>query len=70
MDKYVVSWTEEIWQRVVIEAESEDHARELFWSGEFDSDTVKVTGGDIQVDPDVWKVKEQGSEYKYRMGIW
>lgn len=58
MDKYVVSWTEEIWQRVVIEAESGDHARELFLSGEFDTDTVKVTGSDIEVDCVVRKVKE------------
>ena len=48
MTKYLISWTEEVWQNVVIEAESKEQVRELFYSGEFDMDTVKVTGGEIQ----------------------
>ncbi len=36
MTKYLISWTEEVWQNVVIEAESREQVRELFYSGEFD----------------------------------
>jgi len=57
MDKYVVSWTEEIWQKVIIEAESEEEARELFYSGEYDIDSVKVTGGEIQDGVDINKLE-------------
>jgi hypothetical protein len=57
MDKYVVSWTEEIWQKVIIEAESEEEARELFYYGEFNIDSVKVTGGEIQDGVDINKLE-------------
>jgi len=57
MDKYVVSWTEEIWQKVIIEAESKEEARELFYSGEFNIDSVKVTGGEIQDGVDINKLE-------------
>ena len=53
MTKYLISWTEEVWQNVVIEAESKEQVRELFYSGEFDMDTVKVTGGEIQDGIDI-----------------
>ena len=48
MTKYAVEWTEEVWKRVVIEAESEDQARELFWTGAYDDTFEYVTGGEIQ----------------------
>ena len=58
MTKYLISWTEEVWQRVVIEAESKEQVRELFFSGEFDMDTVKVTGGEIQDGIDIDELEE------------
>ena len=58
MTKYLISWTEEVWQRVVIEAESREQVRELFFSGDFDMDTVQVTGGEIQDGVDIEELKE------------
>lgn len=59
MSKYLISWTEEIWQNVVIESESKEEARELFYSGEFDMETVKVTGGEIQDGIDIDELEEE-----------
>jgi hypothetical protein len=59
MTKYLISWTEEVWQRVVIEAESRGEARELFYSGDFDMDTIKVTGGEIQDGVDIEELEEE-----------
>jgi U3 small nucleolar RNA-associated protein 14 len=59
MTKYLVSWTEEVWQRVVIEAESREQVRELFFSGEFDMDTILVTGGEIQDGIDIEELEEE-----------
>lgn len=58
MSKYLISWTEEVRQRVVIEAESMEQVRELFYSGEFDMDTVKITGGEIQDGIDIEEEEE------------
>jgi predicted ATP-grasp superfamily ATP-dependent carboligase len=51
MTNYLVSWTEEIWYRVNIQANSVEEARELFWSGEFD--TEESFGGEIQDGVDI-----------------
>ena len=40
MAQFRVEWTEELWYRAVIEADTEDEAREIFWSGEFDTGYV------------------------------
>lgn len=56
MTRYLVSWTEEVWQNVVIEAESKEQVEELFYYGDFDMDTVKITGGEIQDGIDIEEV--------------
>jgi hypothetical protein len=48
MNNYMVSWTEEVWYRVNIQANSIEEAKEMFWSGDFDSSESKETGGEIQ----------------------
>ncbi len=53
MGKYVVEFTDELWKRVVVVADSEDDAREKFWLGEFDVDAVEVFGGELDQDIDV-----------------
>ena len=55
MAKFAVEWTEETWKRVVIEAESEDEARELFWGNEYDESKEYVTGCEIQDSVDVYE---------------
>ena len=50
MTNYLVSWKEEILYRVKIQANSVEEARELFWSGEFD--TEESFGGEIRVVDD------------------
>jgi hypothetical protein len=51
--QYTVSYTVEKWRRVVIEAESEEQAREKFWAGEFDFDEVEEFGTEVQDGVDV-----------------
>lgn len=46
--KYLVSWTEEDWYNVTIEADSLDEAMEKFWGHEFDEADVRHTGTEIQ----------------------
>lgn len=53
MSNYVVSWTEETWYRVNIQANSEQEAREKFWNGDFDMDESKETGAEIQDGIDI-----------------
>ena len=53
MNNYVVSWTEETWYRVNIQANSEQEAREKFWNHDFDMDESKDTGTEIQDSVDV-----------------
>jgi hypothetical protein len=38
MPRFQVSWTEEMWHSETIEAESEDHAREILFSGQIMSE--------------------------------
>lgn len=48
MARFKIDWTEELWQQVYIEAESEEKARELFWLGEFDNQLIELYGTEIQ----------------------
>jgi len=56
MARFKVEWTEEIWNRVFIDAENADEALEMFWLGEFDYETVKITGTEVQDGVDVEEV--------------
>lgn len=58
MGKYVVEFTDELWKRVVVVADSEADAREKFWLGEFDVDAVEVFGGELDQNIDV-SLKEE-----------
>ena len=51
---FVVSWTEEVWYRVNIKANTAEEAKELFRAGEYDSTSSKETGGEIQDGIEVW----------------
>jgi hypothetical protein len=57
MAEFKIEWTEEIWNRVFVEADSVEDAREKFWSGEFDHEPVDVTGGEIQESVDIEEVQ-------------
>ena len=46
MAKYLVSWSEINWHNLVIEAESEDEAKEILLSGDFDVEDVRNIGGE------------------------
>jgi len=48
MARFKIDWTEELWQQVYIEAESEEQARELFWQGEFDNQLIELYGTEVQ----------------------
>lgn len=48
MPIYRIEWTEEVWNRLEIEAETEEEALDNFYMGEFDYQAVKITGGEIQ----------------------
>jgi hypothetical protein len=48
MAEFVVSYTEENWYRVIIEAETEQEARDKFWEFDFDQESAKLTGEEIQ----------------------
>jgi hypothetical protein len=46
---YKVDWTEEVFHRVRIEADSEEQARDIFWNSlEFGFDDNTVYGAEIQ----------------------
>jgi hypothetical protein len=46
---YKVDWTEEVWHRVRIEADSEEQARDIFWNSlEFGFDDNTFYGAEIQ----------------------
>lgn len=57
MARFKIDFTEEIWNRVFIEADSSDEALEMFWMGEFDYETVKIIGNEIQDGVDVEEVE-------------
>lgn len=48
MGRYFIHWTEEVWHRSVVEADSEEEAYNIFWEGDFDFSDDKITGGEVQ----------------------
>ena len=56
MSKYLISFTEEDWYNIVIEADSERQARDKFWSADFDFEDVVHTGTEIQESIDIEQV--------------
>jgi hypothetical protein len=58
MATFKIEWTEELWCRAYVEAETREEAREFFWSGEFDaSDPSYVDGTEIQDDIEIEEVE-------------
>lgn len=53
MKKYLISFTEEDWCNITIEANSLEEAKDKFWSGEFDVEDIRHTGGEIQESIDI-----------------
>lgn len=59
MAKFRVDWTEELWYRAVIEADTMEEAQEIFWSGEFDtSDAGNLYNSEIQDSVEFEEVHE------------
>lgn len=48
--KYIVRWNRNDYGYIVIEAKSQDDARELFLSGEFDEKDLLIKDGGFDVD--------------------
>lgn len=57
MARFKIEWTEEIWNRVFVEADSRNEALEMFWLGEFDWQSVKNIGVEVQDGVDVEEVE-------------
>jgi hypothetical protein len=57
MAKYRISWTEELWYRMDVEADSMDEARDKFHAGEYDFDLAKNTNVELQDSVDIMEVK-------------
>ncbi len=53
MAKYLVKYQEENWYDVVIEAESEQEARDKFWEFDFDQNSARLVGEEIQENVEV-----------------
>lgn len=56
MPKYLISFTEEDWYNITIEADSYEDAKEKFWQGDFDNDGVVYIGCEIQESIDIEEV--------------
>lgn len=56
MPKYLISWTEEDWYQVAIDAESSQDALDKFSNVEYDQRTVVHIGGELQDSIEVEEV--------------
>ena len=56
MTKYLVSWTEEDYLNILIEADSADEAREKFYNSEFDDQKILHVGTELQDSVEVEEV--------------
>ena len=56
MPKYLISWTEEDWYKVVIEADSATEAMGKFQDHDFDPEDVRHTNTEIQDGIDIEQV--------------
>lgn len=55
MATWKIDWTEEVWYRAVIEADTEEDARALFESGEL-WDEASVFGSEVQDSVEIEEV--------------
>ena len=56
MAKFQIDWTEEVWRRIVVEAESQEEALTRLIEGEFDY--VEPYGGETQDSVDITEVDD------------
>lgn len=56
MPNYLISFTEEEWYNVTIEADSLQDAADKFWSGNYDHEDIIHTGTEIQESIDIGEV--------------
>ena len=56
MPKYLISWTEEEWWQITVDAESRDKALDMFHNREYDEHTVVYLGGELQDSIDIEEI--------------
>jgi hypothetical protein len=56
MSNYLISFTEEEWYNITIEADSLQEAKEKFWAHDFDLEDIVHTGTEIQESIDIEEV--------------
>lgn len=56
MAKFQIEWTEEVWYRKQVEADSQEEAMEKFWTGELDIDSSDSYGGEVQDSIEITEV--------------
>lgn len=56
MTKYLISWVEEDWLNVLIEADSADEARDKFYNSEFDDQHIVHIGTELQDSVEVEEI--------------
>ena len=56
MYKYLISFTEENWYHITIEADCLEEAKEVFCSGEYENEDILHTGTEIQESIDIEEV--------------
>ena len=56
MSSYLISFTEEDWYNITIEADSLQEAKDKFWAQDFDFEDIRHTGTEIQESIDIEQV--------------
>jgi hypothetical protein len=56
MPRYLISFTEEDWYNIIIEANSATEAMGMFWAHDFDPEDIVHTGTEIQESIDIEQV--------------
>ena len=56
MPKYLISWTEEDWYNITIEASSKKEALDKFWNRGYDMEDIVHTGTELQDSVEIEEV--------------
>jgi hypothetical protein len=56
MSKYLVSWTEEDWYQIVIDADSKKEALDIFYDQRYNHEDIIHTGTELQDSVEVEEV--------------
>lgn len=57
MAKFEIEWTEEVWYRKQVEADSYEDAMEKLWAGELDIDSSGSYGREVQNSIEITEVE-------------